>query len=313
MPSARTLLMAGVVTEPRYITPGSSYLITRRCCHRSFRLRPSPLTHDVFGYCLGYALEKTGVILHAECVMSNHHHMVVTDPHGVLPDFLRELHRSTAKALNASQGRWESLWSSEPCNVVRLVDEHDLIDKIVYVATNPVSAGLVSRPEEWPGLLVWTDRPIRIRRPKAYFAEHGASPEWIVLQAGAPPGVSADPSRADSWKRRVQSEIEAKVAAVQRNMRAACRTFLGRAGVLAKSFAQRAKSFEPRRVLVPSVAAKHPEARSAALLAMREFRRAYHAAVTLWKRGVRDVIFPFGTWWMRVHHAATCALPIPAS
>jgi hypothetical protein len=39
-------------------------------------------------------------------VMSNHHHMVVSDPNGVLPDFLREFHRTMAKAINASQGQW---------------------------------------------------------------------------------------------------------------------------------------------------------------------------------------------------------------
>jgi hypothetical protein len=40
-------------------------------------------------------------------VMSNHHHLVVTDRRGALPDFLRELHRLTAKAINASQGQWK--------------------------------------------------------------------------------------------------------------------------------------------------------------------------------------------------------------
>jgi hypothetical protein len=58
--------------------------------------------------------------------MSNHHHLVVTDPRGVLPEFLRELHRLTAKAINASQGQWENLWAAEPCNAVRLVTDHDV-------------------------------------------------------------------------------------------------------------------------------------------------------------------------------------------
>lgn len=41
--------------------------------------------------------------------MSNHRRLVVSDPEGVLPEFLRELHRTMAKALNALQGHWESL------------------------------------------------------------------------------------------------------------------------------------------------------------------------------------------------------------
>lgn len=297
------------VSQPRHITPGATYLITRRCCHRSFRLRPSPTTNLILAFCLALALEKAGIVLHAACFMSNHHHLVVTDVRGVLPDFLRELHRSAAKAMNASQGQWESLWSSEPCSVVRLVDEHDIIEAIAYVAANPVTAGLVARPEEWPGLSMWTEREVRVRRPNVYFDPRGSSPESIVLRVELPPEVAADAARAAWWRREIQKKIAAKVAKAQRDMRGTCRTFLGRAGVRAKSFAARARSFEPRRVIMPTVAAKDSTARTAMLAAQRAFRSAYRAALDEWKRGLRDVLFPFGTWWMRVHHAAACALP----
>ncbi len=117
------------VANPRRIVPGETYLITRRCYQRTFRLRPCVQTNQIFLYCLAFAAERTGVVVHATCVMSNHHHMVVTDMHGVLPNFLRELHRLTAKAMNASQGQWENLWAAEPCNVVRLVTDQDIEDK----------------------------------------------------------------------------------------------------------------------------------------------------------------------------------------
>ncbi len=69
--------------------------------------------------------------------MSNHHHLIVTDTRGTLPDFLRELHRLTAKAMNAAQGQRENLWAAEPANVVRLVTDGDVEDKIAYLAANP--------------------------------------------------------------------------------------------------------------------------------------------------------------------------------
>ncbi len=116
---ARVSLSSASVAHPRRIVPGETYLITRRCYQRTFRLRPSALTNGIFACCLGFAMEKTGVLLHAVCVMSNHHHLVLTDPKGLLPDFLRELHRLTAKAINASQGQWENLWAAEHCNVVK--------------------------------------------------------------------------------------------------------------------------------------------------------------------------------------------------
>src|SRR5260370_29674575 len=142
------------VANPRRIVAGETYLISRRFHNLTCRLRPCPQTNRIFLYCLAFAAERTGVLVHATCVMSNHHHIVVTDRHGVLPNFLRELHRLTAKAMNASQGQWENLWAAEPCNVVRLVTAEDIEDKIAYVAANPVAAGLVKQPEQWPGVLL---------------------------------------------------------------------------------------------------------------------------------------------------------------
>jgi putative transposase len=43
------------------------------------------------------------------------------------------------------------------------------------------------------------------------------------------------------------------------------------------------------------------------LEAQREFRRAYFTALELWRRGARDVLFPAGTWWLRVFHGVAVA------
>ena len=72
-------------------------MITRRCYQRTFRLRPSDETNHIYLYCLAWAAAKTGVEIHAACVMSNHHHLVLTDVYGTLPDFLRELHRTSPR------------------------------------------------------------------------------------------------------------------------------------------------------------------------------------------------------------------------
>jgi len=164
------------VALPRRIIPGSSYLITRRCVGRAFRLRPSSETTRIIKYCLALALAKTGVVVHAICVMSNHHHLVVTDPNGVLPVFLREFHRACAKAINHAQGQVENLWAAEPCNVVQLAADNDVIDKVAYVVANPVAAGLVAAPEQWPGLLLWREHEQTVERPAAYFSAKGESP-----------------------------------------------------------------------------------------------------------------------------------------
>ena len=294
--------------HPRCVVPGATYLVTRRCYQRTFRLRPSARTTAIFSYCLALALEKTGVLLHAVCVMSNHHHLVVTDPRGVLPDFLRELHRSTAKAINASQRQWETLWAAEQCSAVRLADDQTILEKIAYVATNPVAAGLVEQPDQWPGLTRWESSAERVERPDDYFGEHGTSPPRATLQV-VPPVFSGNTTedRAE-WPRRLKASVKRSVAEAQRMIRATGRRFLGAAGVLAQSFVKKARSYEIKRGLVPRVAAKDRSLRRALIRSEQVFRALYSGALSDWRAGLRSVVFPFGTWWMRVHHAALIAL-----
>lgn len=121
-------------------------MLTRRCAQQGFRLRPSDLTTQIFAYALALAMAKTGVEVHAFCVMSNHIHIIVTDVEGTLPEFMRELNRTTAKALNASQGQWENPCAAEPYNEVVLPTEEEFLDKIAYLAANPVEAGLAESP-----------------------------------------------------------------------------------------------------------------------------------------------------------------------
>ncbi len=244
------------MAHPRRVVPGETYLITRRCYQRTFRLRPTAETNRIFLYCLAFAAERTGVAVHAVCVMSNHHHLVVTDTHGVLPDFLRELHRLTAKALNASQGQWENLWAAETCNAVRLVTDEDVEDKIAYVATNPVAAGLVKQPEQWPGVLEWGERVIRVARPESYFLPDGACPSEMTLTLERPDTLDGRPPVGPrEWRERVARAIARKVAEAHRAVYAAGREFLGRAAVLAVSFVQRARSHEGRFGVIPTFAA----------------------------------------------------------
>jgi len=292
------------MAPPRRVVPGATYLITRRCYQRTFRLRPCPETTHILAYCLALAVEKTGVVLHAACFMSNHHHLVVTDLQGQLPNFLRELHRFCAKAMNASQGQWENLWSAEPCSAILLADEHDVVDKIAYVAVNPVAAGLVEQPDGWPGLSAWRPGELEVARPGGYFRA-GACPETVRLRVH-PPAPTATWS-ARQWVEHVSTAVANKVRSAHWKMRAEGRRFLGRAAVLARSFVERAHSCEPKNVRVPTIAAKNPAARGMLVRLQRAFRMAYRRALDGWKAGDRTVVFPAGTWWMRVHHAADCA------
>jgi hypothetical protein len=77
--------------------------------------------------------------------------------------------------------------------------------------------------------------------------------------------------------------------------------------VLAERTLRRAASDEPRRELSPRVAARDPWKRLEALSRMLSFMREYREAWRSWRAGVRDVLFPAGTYLLRVQHGARCA------
>jgi putative transposase len=83
--------------------------------------------------------------------------------------------------------------------------------------------------------------------------------------------------------------------------------FLGAKAVRGASFAKKARSLEKKRNLVPQIAARRPELRKAMKADRKEFLVAYYDALERWRNGERDVVFPWGTWWMRVHHGAAVA------
>jgi hypothetical protein len=241
--------------------------------------------------------------------MSNHIHVVIRDPEGLLPVFTRELHRLSAKAMNAIQGQWENLWSTERCNVVELVDETDIIENIAYVCANPVEAGLVESPEAWPGVLYAPgdhERVERVRRPQAYFGSKSTAPAELELRIQPPFAIRDVAGRIDA-------AVRERVERARARMRQLGETFVGRAKVLSGSYMKRATTREKRRQYVPQLTARKHALREVVLEAYREFRRAYFDALQAWRAGRRSVVFPEGTWWMRVFHGAMTGVGLPVA
>ena len=290
------------MAKPRRIIPGATYMLTRRAYQRTFRMRPHPVTNQIALYCLAVAAAKYDMLIHAIVLMSNHLHLVATDPTGRLPDFLRDFHRSFAKALNASQGQWENLWSAEHPSEVLLPTLDDVVAKVAYTVANPVAAGLVEDPSQWPGVLLWKPGSMVVRRPDVYFDPKGASPDTATLNICPAPGVDVE-----AWIRQVTWAVHHEVHHAREQIREQGLRFLGAAAVMAKSFLQKAKSYEAKRGINPVLAARDVSVRKAMKRVLCEFRRCYAQALALWRAGDRCVVFPPGTWWMRVHHAARVA------
>jgi REP element-mobilizing transposase RayT len=299
------------VTAPRQILPGTVYLVTRRCSERRFFLRPSTLTNEIFLFVLAVAAERFEIKVHAYCVLSNHYHLVVTDVHGTLPAFMQYLGGLVARATNATIGHWEGFWSSEVSySAVSHASPDDVIAKVAYVLANPVAAALVSHGRDWPGLRTAPEQlgsvTLVARRPKKFFREHGDMPETASLTLTAPAGFAS----AAEFRARAAEATHALESRWRREHQLAGRSILGRARILAQRPFARPAPGEPRRQLNPRVAARDKWKRIEALGRWTGFTRAYRDAWDALQAGVRDVLFPAGTYLMRIRFGARCA-PMP--
>lgn len=296
------------MTAPRQILPGQTYLVTRRATQRQFLLKPSRLTNQIVEYSLALAAERTGVLLHAVCAMSNHWHAVVTDPFARLPEFLERFHRMVARAQNASLGRCENFWSSDKPSVVRLVSDQDILEKMAYTLANPTAAGLVRSPDAWPGVIskrVTEQRTIAM--PNVFFDPTGTLPESVQLEITRPP-IYPQLSLGE-LARHLQQAVQRHVRRARQALADAGRAFLGVREVLRQSFADKPATPEPRRHSKPRIAAHHPTERAEATRHLKAFLQQYRAAWQAWRAGHREQIFPAGTYALRLYARVACAPP----
>jgi REP element-mobilizing transposase RayT len=289
------------MTMPRQVLPGTTYLITRRCFQRQLLLRASGAS-EIFLYVLSVAARRFGMRVHAFCVLSNHFHLVVTDPGARLPAFEQYLGSLVARAVNASLGRWESFWAPGSYSAVALGTPCDILDKAAYALANPVAAGLVRRAREWPGL--WSDpaligrKAIIAERPKAFFRADGLMPARTELLLQAPPGFASPEDFAGQLVTAL-NELEARHAPEGRS-------FLGPAWVNTQSPWAKPAAREPRRQMNPRVGARDRWKRVETLMRLATFLAQYRQACRAWTSGVRDVLFPAGTYALRVVHGVLC-------
>jgi REP element-mobilizing transposase RayT len=290
------------------VLPGTCYLVTRRCSERRLFLRPSRTTNEVFHYVLAVAARRYGVLVHAFCVLSNHCHLVLTDRDGCLPAFMQYLDSLVARAVNASLGRFEGFWATDGSySAVEPLDPGDILAKTAYVLANPVAAGLVHRGAEWPGLWTAPDQigitTLTARRPKVFFDPKSYLPESVELELTTPPGF---PSAAE-FRSQLADALRDLEEKHQRELAAAGGRFLGVARVLAQDPLASPASGEPRFELKPRIAGRDKWKRIEGIFRLKSFLREYRQAWIARRAGAANVLFPAGTYLLRILHGVQCA------
>jgi hypothetical protein len=189
---------------------------------------------------------------------------------------------------------------------VALQTPEDILAKIAYVLGNPSSAGLVRRGSEWPGLWSAPEQiggdPILAVRPEHFFRRDGPMPETAELQLVCPGGFAS----VEEFRRQLVAAVTELEDQAARALATEGRSFLGARKVMAQKPHARPAPVEPRRDLNPRIAARDKWKRIEAIGRLKSFLAEYRLALADFSRGMRDALFPHGTYWMRIAYGVRC-------
>ena len=135
--------------KPRYYLPGVPCHVVQRGHNRE----PCFSTPEDFRYylqCLREACVKHDVAVHAYVLMTNHVHLLITpaEKDGI-SRVMQTVGRRYVQYVNASYQRSGTLWEGR--HKASLIDtEHYLMACYRYIELNPVRAGMVHKPGDYP-------------------------------------------------------------------------------------------------------------------------------------------------------------------
>lgn len=287
------------MTPPRQITPDSSFEVTRRTLHRTFRFLPTSQVRELVLYLLGVYAERHNITLYGFVLMITHYHLQGCDNEAQLPNFLRDFDGILARALNCLQGQRDSVWSGSDAVIVRPQVPSDLVSKIVYGMANPAAADLVNRVEDYPGVVISPDdvgKEFVIERPKFFFRENGRMPERVGLTFEVPQEFES--MGMDAYRKMLWEQLRQREAEHRAERKATGRAVIGVKRLMKARQGDRSRSYETWFQLRPNIASKQKADRIAAIKALQSFRNSYRESLERWCAGERDVCFPVGTWWI---------------
>ena len=268
--------------------PGQFHLITMRCHQARFFMRPDPEINQVVLEWLARTQQAfPDVRLHAVCVMSNHLHLVVHDRNAELATWSSYFLGNLARGVNRIRKRFgtfmERRHSEEP-----ILDDEALVDRLAYVVTNPVNAGLCRRVDEWPGVVLWAADGVPV--------EHDVS--WIDraarrrgIERNIEGRLRIDPLPEDSTSPRKLAEmIRAREQAILSEAPAERPNTHTTKKILKQSW--HAAPRDPKRSPRPPCHASDPSIRRKFLEGFREFTARFREASEQLRAGLRSAVFP---------------------
>jgi putative transposase len=135
--------------QPRYFIPGiPQHVIQRGVDSQAVFFEPDD--YGLYLHSLGEAATRYDCQIHAYVLMTNHTHLLVTPgSERTVPLVMQSMGRSYVQTLNKKYNRTGTLWQGRyKASLVQ--DDGYLLACHKYIELNPVRAGLVSSPGDYP-------------------------------------------------------------------------------------------------------------------------------------------------------------------
>ncbi len=285
----------------------------KRTFRGEFRLPPTRELTQILEYALAYAAQQSGVLLHEFFVISNHDHEVFTDPEARAPEFWQIFHALAARAINAHFDEGDSLWSTLPVNSQVLQSPSVVWDKLLYTLNQSVDAAITHYPGQWEGVTSWKLEygvPKVVKRPAVFFDSR--MPETIELMIHRPANVRPDLDDVE-LRAAVRAAAQHQAGDIRRAIQSQGRGFIGmeRCKKLPRNYGTTTK-MRPggwASGFAPAISAPDPETRVRAITELQTFRADHRESMHAYRAGQHDVVFPAGTYKMRVQFGVRCHPP----
>ena len=130
----------------RYQTSGHFHFITFTCYHRLPYLNDDT-SRTVFEETLETLRQRHQFYVFGYVLMPEHVHLLLSEPKlHLLADTLRALKTQTSRKL---KGERKQFWQTRYFDR-NIITQDEFSEKLQYMHRNPVKAGLVEKPEDWP-------------------------------------------------------------------------------------------------------------------------------------------------------------------
>jgi REP element-mobilizing transposase RayT len=148
--------------------PGAYYHVTSRGNEQKAIFR-SQIDREKFLAYLESATVRYGAVIHVWCLMDNHYHLLLETPDGNLSQIMRHLNGAYTTYFNIKRQRAGHLFQGRYKAILVEADRY-AAELSRYIHLNPVRAGIVELPEDYP----WSSYRGYIGR--------SAAPPWLKTE-----------------------------------------------------------------------------------------------------------------------------------